>query len=84
MLQYLSAGVPAVVTPVGMNLEVLLLGKVGVAAKKLHDWCDALFFLYENRELGIKYGENGRHIVEKHYSIQVISDRLEKIFTGMV
>jgi glycosyltransferase involved in cell wall biosynthesis len=84
MLQYLSAGVPTIVTPVGMNREVLSLGRVGIAAEDSHDWYDALILLYKNQKKGLEYGRNGRHIVEKYFSIDIVSDRLAEAFTSIV
>jgi len=80
----MAAEVPVVVTPVGMNVEVLSLGDVGIAAKKPQDWQDALFFLYRHRDIGERYGNTGRRIVEQYFSRKVISERLVDIFKGLV
>jgi glycosyltransferase involved in cell wall biosynthesis len=84
MLQYMAAEVPVLVTPVGMNVEILSLGKVGIAAKKLRDWRDALFFLYHHREIGMQYGQTGRQIVEQYFSRQLISECLADIFKKLI
>jgi glycosyltransferase involved in cell wall biosynthesis len=84
MLQYMACGIPVVVSSVGMNLEVLALGKVGIGAEKELDWYDALAMLYKNRELGKSYGIQGRKIVEQHFSQNVIVEKLAMVFKKLV
>jgi glycosyltransferase involved in cell wall biosynthesis len=51
MLQYMACAIPVIVSPVGMNLEVLELGEVGLSANSTSEWYDALVCLYKNRTL---------------------------------
>lgn len=76
MLTYMAAGVPVVVSPVGMNLEVLERGLCGYSASTLTDWVDALTTLLADPGLSQGLGERGREIVEMHYSRNVIAPRL--------
>ncbi|AEG15313.1 glycosyl transferase group 1 [Desulfofundulus kuznetsovii DSM 6115] len=80
MLQYMACGIPVVVSPVGMNAQVLSLGKVGFAAKSLDEWVDALLTMLSagdsERE---KMGNTGRRVVEKHFSIDVIAPTLARV-----
>lgn len=80
MLQYMASGVPVVVSPVGMNVEVLSLGRIGFAAKSNAEWYEALDFLYKDRDLAHKYGLTGRLIAEKHFSRSVVSANIALIF----
>ena len=50
MLQYLACAVPAVVSPVGMNTEVLAMADVGLAAGTEDEWVEALLALYRDRD----------------------------------
>lgn len=84
MLCYLSVGVPAIVTPVGVNSDVLELGEVGIGATDLNDWFDALNRLYENRELAVAMGSRGRALVEAHYSVSSNVNKLVAIFRSLV
>lgn len=79
MLQYMAVGLPVVVSPVGMNREVLEKGKVGLAANSEDDWYEALDELYKNPALQEELGNNGRKIVEKYYSADIISKTLAGI-----
>ena len=79
MLQYMAAGLPVVVSPVGMNKEILKQGKVGLAADSENDWYEALDGLYKNTSLQLEMGNNGRAEVEKYYSADIVSKTLAGI-----
>jgi glycosyltransferase involved in cell wall biosynthesis len=76
MLLYMSCGVPVVVSPIGMNKEVLALGNVGFGAARDSEWYDALSWLLKNPEEGREMGTEGRRIVEENYSLHVLAPRL--------
>ena len=80
MLQYMATGIPVVVSPVGMNAEILSMGTVGFAAENEDDWYEALDNLYKDRSLAHKYGATGRLIVEQHFSRTVVSGNIARIF----
>lgn len=84
MLQYMAAGVPVVVSPVGMNAEVLAKGEVGLPACNGADWFDALDNLYKDRELCHKYGAAGRQVIEQCFSRDVISAEIAHIFKELI
>lgn len=73
MLLYMACGIPAVVTPVGMNTEVLAKGSAGLAASTESDWIDALDALITNAALRSRMGRTGRFIVQQHYSLHVLT-----------
>jgi glycosyltransferase involved in cell wall biosynthesis len=76
----MSCEVPAIVSPVGMNLEVLELGKAGIAAQTQDAWYDAFEFYYKNREARISAGHLGRQIVLENYSQKVVTKKIASIF----
>lgn len=80
MLQYMSVGLPVVVTPVGVNQELLELDELGFGPKSDNEWYDDLKKLYADRVLGEGMGAAGRAIVEENYSIEVNAAKLAKIF----
>ncbi len=84
MLQYMASGVPVVVSPIGMNDEILKMGKIGYAAKEGGHWYAALEHLYKDRSLGYRMGGEGRKIVENFFSRDFISLQLSKIFHELV
>ena len=80
MLQYMSCGIPVVVSPVGMNHEVLKMGNIGFQAKYPIDWNDALSYLYHNRDKASMMGSNGRTIVRKCFAKEKVVQNIAKIF----
>ncbi|HEV7396305.1 MAG TPA: glycosyltransferase [Pyrinomonadaceae bacterium] len=80
MLTYMSAGLPVVVSPVGVNAEILARAEVGLAASTDADWYDALSRLIVDQELGKNMGAKGRKVVEEHYSVKTNVIKLAEIF----
>ena len=80
MICYLAVGVPAIVSPVGVNQDVLAAGEVGFGPRTGDEWFNAFTKLYENRELSRTMGENGRRIVESDYSVAANVGKLVEIF----
>lgn len=83
MLQYLACGKPAVVSPVGMNEEVLVQAEVGLGPRNKDEWVDALVALIDDsRERG-RLGANGRRLVERRYAAKVIADRIAGLLSSL-
>lgn len=78
MLLYMSCGLPVVVSPVGMNNEVLSRGNVGFGPRSESEWIECLSWLLDNPEEGRKMGLAGRKIVEEHYSLPLLCPRLAR------
>jgi len=75
MLLYMACGIPAVVSPVGMNREVLALGDLGLAASSPSDWIQALETLMLDEPRRHAMGAAGRAAVERHFSLDVVTRR---------
>jgi glycosyltransferase involved in cell wall biosynthesis len=80
MLLYMSCGVPVVVSPVGMNAEILELGSVGESANRADDWISALEGLISNAKLAANMGEQGRVVALNKFSIQALAGKLAAEF----
>jgi glycosyltransferase involved in cell wall biosynthesis len=80
MLTYMSVGLPVVVSPVGVNAEILARAELGLAARSAADWYAALARLIADRELGKQLGASGRRVVEDHYSVKTNVIKLAEIF----
>lgn len=84
MLTYMAVGVPVVVSPVGMNNEVLAHGACGYPARTHDEWVDAISSLIANPNAAADLGRAGRSIVETQYARRVIGPRLAQILKGML
>jgi glycosyltransferase involved in cell wall biosynthesis len=80
MLAYMAVELPVVVSPTGVNAEILGQCQVGFAATSTKEWYDALEALYEDRKLGARMGAAGRRVVEEHYSVKTNVPKLAEIF----
>lgn len=76
MLQYMAAGRPCVVSPVGMNNEILSQGQVGLAASTIPQWIEALSALVADRVTAERMGATGRNLVADRYSLSVLTPQL--------
>ena len=83
-LQYMALGVPAVVSPVGVNEEIISDGMNGFVARTDDDWIEKLSTLMTKPELRSRLGEAARKVVEKRYSAQSIAPRVFDIFQKVV
>jgi len=79
MLQYLACGKPVVVSPVGMNAELLQAASIGFGATDEDQWLAALEQLHAAAGAAEALGRNGRQLVERHYSVDVIGARLGEL-----
>jgi len=79
MLQYMACGLPVVVSPIGMNAEVLEQREVGFGATSEAQWVSYLDKLLDDPELRARMGQAGRWLAVQNYSIEALVPRLAKI-----
>lgn len=82
MLQYMACGMPVVVSPTGMNAQVLAGGEVGFGPSGDTQWTEALLALIDSAELRGRMSSEGRLLVEKTYSVRTIAPMLAEILRG--
>jgi glycosyltransferase involved in cell wall biosynthesis len=76
MLLSMACGVPMVVSPVGMNQDVLRLGESGLSADSPADWVDALDLLLSDPGNAAARGQAGREVVLRHFSLGSVAPML--------
>ncbi len=76
MLLYMSCAIPVVVSPYGMNADVLKYGNVGFGAATPTEWVEHIKWLLDHPEAAHQIGLNGRQIVEQHYSLDVVAPQM--------
>jgi glycosyltransferase involved in cell wall biosynthesis len=84
MLTYLACGLPVVVSPVGMNRDVLGLGRVGLGALSCDEWVEGLEVLLTNPEQAAEMGRDGRRVAESFFSVGRVAMRLAEVLRGVV
>jgi glycosyltransferase involved in cell wall biosynthesis len=68
-IQYMAMGIPAVVSPVGVNMEIVDNGENGFICDQPQEWKSALEELLANPSLRNQMGKAARKKIETHYSV---------------
>ena len=79
LIQYMTAGIPVISFPVGVNCEIVDHGLNGFLAANSEEWIEFLKRLKNNLELCRKMGAVGRKNVEESYSLEVIAPKLMNV-----
>lgn len=69
-LLYMAMGVPTVMSPVGVNTEIIQNGQNGFLASTIDEWVEKLTRLIEDPDLRWHLGQSGRQTVEARYSVR--------------
>ena len=68
-LQYMALGMPALVSPVGMNTEVVQDGRNGYVCATAEDWYQAIRRLLTDEPLRARLGTAARRTIVERYSV---------------
>lgn len=79
-LQYMAMSIPAVASPVGINIEIIDHGVNGFLCKSNEEWITALEKLIQDKNLRDRLGQNGRRRVVDHYSLASNVDNFLSLF----
>lgn len=77
--QYLSVGVPCVVSNAGRNKEIIQDGVNGFLAGSEQEWMEKLTRLIEDEGLRNRFAAAGRKTIEERFSVKSNAPRLLKI-----
>lgn len=83
-LQYMACGIPVVISPVGINKEIVQDGINGYLAETKDEWVEKISNLISDLDLRKRIGLGGRKTVEEAYSVGVNIERLVKVFNDTV
>jgi glycosyltransferase involved in cell wall biosynthesis len=83
-LQYMSLEIPTIMSPVGVNTEIIEDGKNGLLASSEKEWINKLSSLIESEELRIRLGKEGRKTVLEKYSVVSQKEKYLSIFNSLV
>lgn len=73
-LQYMALDIPTVMSPVGVNREIIQPGVNGYLPATEDEWVRDLSSLVEDAALRSRIGEAGRKTVERRYSVHANQD----------
>jgi glycosyltransferase involved in cell wall biosynthesis len=79
-LQYMALGIPPLVSPVGVNTQIVAHAENGFVCAAQQDWYQSIKRLLTEPELRAKLGESARKTVEKNYSVISQKDKFLSLF----
>lgn len=82
-LQYMALEIPTVMSPVGVNADIVQDGENGFLAAGHDEWVEKLSLLIESKELREKLGKAGRKTVVEHYSVEANKHRWLEAFQSV-
>ena len=83
-IQYMSLGIPAVVSPVGVNSQIVDDQINGFVCDKEEEWKDKLTWLISNTASRAAMGKAARVKIEKNYSVHSASPLFLDLFETSV
>lgn len=79
-LQYMALEIPTIMSPVGVNTEIIQHGENGFLAESEDEWFEVLCQLIDDADLRKTVGKAGRKTVAEKYSVEAWKDRYLEIF----
>lgn len=74
-LSYMACEIPTIMSPVGVNTEIIEHGVNGYLASTIEEWVNYLSLLIESKDLRLSIGKAGRETVVKKYSVEANKQR---------
>lgn len=81
-LQYMALGIPTIMSPVGVNSEIIDDGSNGMLARTSDDWVRKLSLLIEDESLRTRIGEEGRKTARKDFSVEANKEKWLAVFSN--
>ncbi len=83
-LQYMALGIPTIMSPVGVNGEIIRDGENGFLADTMDEWVAKLSLLIDSPDLRARVGAAGRQTVIDHYSFHSQKDVYVQTFNNLL
>jgi glycosyltransferase involved in cell wall biosynthesis len=83
-LQYMALEIPTIMSPVGVNIEIIEDGVNGFLAESTAEWVAKLSLLIESKEKRQQLGKAARETVLKRYSYHSQKDRYIDYFNEVM
>jgi len=82
-LLYMSISIPAIISPVGVNVEIIDDGINGMLASTEDEWIEKISMLIDSEELRKTLGEAGRKTVIEKYSFEAQKENWLNAFQSL-
>ncbi len=80
-LQYMSLGIPTVMSSVGVNIEIIEQGENGFLIEHEEEWLKVLTLLINNKELRTKVGQAGQKTILNRFSVKANTKKYLNLFS---
>jgi glycosyltransferase involved in cell wall biosynthesis len=80
-IQYMSLGIPAVVSPVGVNTKIVDTGIDGFVCATDNEWEDKIMLLLTDSELRTKMGVEAQKKIIQNYSVAATKEKFIQLFS---
>lgn len=80
----MALGIATVMSPVGVNSEIILDGVNGFLASTNEEWFEKISMLIESETLRNKIAEAGRQTVEADYSVNAQKNNYLRYFNSLL
>jgi glycosyltransferase involved in cell wall biosynthesis len=82
-LFFMSMQIPVVLSPIGVNSEIIIDGENGFLADNNEQWIEKLSLLIESQSLRQKLGIEGRNTVLKNFSVETFKKKYLHEFNSL-
>lgn len=82
-LQYMALGIPTIMSPVGVNTEIIRDGENGMLATSTEEWVTKLVQLIASAELRTTIGNAAVQTVKDSYSVDAWKDEYVRLLSGL-
>jgi glycosyltransferase involved in cell wall biosynthesis len=83
-LQYMALGIPSMMSPVGVNTEIIIQGINGFLPATEEEWVDVLSRLIESKGLRERIGEAGLKTVRERFSTEAWKNKYLLLFNELL
>jgi len=83
-LQYMALEIPTIMSPVGVNTEIIKDGVNGFLAVNKQEWVDKISSLIDSVDLREKIGESGKETVLSNYSVEANKNNYLAFFNQLI
>lgn len=83
-LQYMALAIPTLMSPVGVNGDIIADGVNGFLANSTSDWVEKIARLVEDADLRQRMGAEARRTVEERYSLKAWQDRYLHLMNELI
>ena len=76
--------IPTVMSPVGVNTEIIRDGVNGFLASSISEWVEKISLLIDSKDLHDRVGAEARRTVEERYSVNSQKENYLRLYRGLL